>query len=64
MQNIGRVDIFQAAEDLVDEGLEVGIGQWLARANNGRQIALHQLWHTVRNESLTMIEGCDVPSYR
>jgi len=29
MEDIGRVDIFETAEGLVDERLEVGVGEWL-----------------------------------
>ena len=44
VQHIGRVDVLQAAQDLVDEGLEVGVGEGLAGADDGGQIALHELW--------------------
>ena len=44
VQHIGRVDVLQAAQNLVDEGLEVGVGEGLARADDGGQIALHELW--------------------
>jgi hypothetical protein len=43
MQDVGAVDVLQAAQDLIDEGLEVGIGERLAGADNGREIALHEL---------------------
>lgn len=33
MQHVGRVDVFKTTEGLVDERLEVGIRQWLARAD-------------------------------
>lgn len=33
MKNIGGVDVFQSAEGLVDEGLEVGIGERLLGAD-------------------------------
>ena len=42
MQHVRRVDVLEAAQDLVDEGLEVGVGEGLARPNNGGQIALHE----------------------
>lgn len=42
VQNIGRMDILQSAKNLVDEGLEMGIGQRLSRTNDGGQIAFHQ----------------------
>lgn len=32
MENVGRVDVFETAENLVDEGLEVCVGQRLARS--------------------------------
>lgn len=43
VQDIGRVDVLETTEDLVDEGLEVGIGQRLAGADDSRQITFHQL---------------------
>ena len=36
------MDVLEAAEDLIDEGLEVGIGKWLARADDGSKITLHE----------------------
>lgn len=44
MQDVGRVNVLETAQDLVDEGLEVGICQWLAAADDGSQIAFHQLF--------------------
>lgn len=35
--------VFQAAEDLVDEGLEVGVCEGLAGPYDGCEIALHEL---------------------
>jgi hypothetical protein len=43
MQDVGAVDVLQATENLVDEGLEVGVGQRLARTNDSGKIALHEL---------------------
>lgn len=43
VEHVGRVNVLETAEDLVDEGLEVGIGQGLAGSDNGGEIALHQL---------------------
>lgn len=43
MQHVGAVDVFETAEDLVDEGLEVGVGERLAGADDGCEVALHQL---------------------
>lgn len=33
MENVGTVDVLEAAEGLVNEGLEVGIGERLLRAD-------------------------------
>lgn len=44
MQNVGGVDVLEAAEDLVNKGLEVGICKWLAGTDNSRQVALHQFY--------------------
>lgn len=43
MENISRVNVLETTENLVDEGLEMRICQWLTRTNNGSQIAFHQL---------------------
>ena len=43
VQHIGRVYVLQSAEDLVDEGLEVGVGQGLAGSDDGSQVAFHEL---------------------
>lgn len=43
VQHVGRMDVLETAQDLVDEGLEVGVGQGLAGANDGRQVAFHKL---------------------
>jgi hypothetical protein len=48
MKHIGRVDVLQSAQDLVDEGLEVGIGEGLSGSDNGCEIALHELYNDVR----------------
>ena len=44
MKDIGRVYIFQAAKGLVNEGLEVCVGEWLLRSdlrgNEGEKGAL------------------------
>lgn len=44
MQDVGRVNVLETAKDLVDEGLEVSICQWLTTTDDGGQIALHQLF--------------------
>ena len=43
MKDIRRVDIFQSAQDLVDERLEMCIGEGLAGSNDGSKIAFHKL---------------------
>ena len=52
MQDVGAVDVLQATENLVDEGLEVGVGQRLARTNDGGKIALHELWSNCQRSVL------------
>lgn len=42
MENIRRVDIFETAKNLVDEGLEMGVGEGLSGSNNGSKIAFHK----------------------
>jgi hypothetical protein len=48
MKHIGRVYVFQPAQDLVDEGLEMGIGEGLSGSDDGGEIALHELYFEVR----------------
>ena len=43
VEDVGRVDVLEAAQDLVDEGLEVCVGEGLAGADDGGKIALHEL---------------------
>lgn len=43
VEDVGRVDVLETAEDLVDEGLEMGIGQRLSGADDRSEIAFHQL---------------------
>lgn len=51
VEDVGRVNIFKTAENLVNEGLEMGIGKRLAGTDNGSQIALHQLCRRVSKSS-------------
>jgi hypothetical protein len=62
MEDVGGVDILETAEDLVDEGLEVSIGQWLPRSDDGRKIAFHQLCTGLVYPY--EIKGIFSPSYR
>ena len=43
VEDVGRVDVLQTAENLVDERLEMCVGEGLAGSNNGCQVTLHQL---------------------
>ena len=47
VQHVGAVDVFQPAQDLVDEGLEVGVGERLAGADDSSEIAFHELCSVV-----------------
>ena len=42
VQHVGRVDVLESAQDLVDEGLEVGVGEGLPGSDDSRQVAFHQ----------------------
>jgi hypothetical protein len=46
---------------LIDEGLEMGVGKWLARADDGCQVALHELC-TVSASPCQMPRGESIPS--
>lgn len=43
MKHVGGVDVLQSAENLVDERLEMSVGQVLSGTDNGGKITLHQL---------------------
>jgi len=43
VQHVRTVDVLQTAQDLVDERLEVGVGEGLARADDGCEVAFHEL---------------------
>lgn len=62
VQNVGRVDVLETAEDLVDKGLEVGIGQRLTGADDGRQIAFHQLCKIISFPFLLGTEPARAPT--
>lgn len=65
MQDVGGVNVLEAAENLVDERLEVGIGQWLARANDGCQVALHEFCPDISTCTLPQLAPVtSSPSYR
>ena len=42
MEDIGRVNILEAATDLVDKELEMGVGQGLLRPDDLVKICLHE----------------------
>lgn len=41
VKDIGRVNIFQSTQNLVDKGLEVGVGEGLPGTDNSREITFH-----------------------
>ena len=43
MKHVGGVNVLQSAENLVDERLEMSVGQVLSGTDNGGEITLHQL---------------------
>ena len=47
MDNVGRVEEFEGAEDLVDKILDVLCEKLLFRTNNSAQVSLHELTHKV-----------------
>ena len=57
VEHVGGVNIFQAAEDLVDEGLEVGVGEWLAGSDDCCEIAFHEFLVYV-SSCLGIYGGC------
>jgi hypothetical protein len=64
MQYISAVYVFQPTENLVDEGLEVSIGQRLTRANNGSEITFHEFWRVKSIiASLFLLRGCQESPY-
>jgi hypothetical protein len=48
VKNIGRVYVFQSAQDLIDEGLEMCVGEGLSRSNDSSEIAFHEFYLDVR----------------
>jgi hypothetical protein len=61
MEDVRRVDVLQTAQNLVYERLEMGVGQGLAGADDGRQITLHQLCNVISGGSRSIAEAV-VPS--
>ena len=52
VQDVRRMDVLETTKDLVDEGLEMGVGQGLPRPDDGSQITFHQLYLQVSNEPI------------
>lgn len=42
VEDVCGVYVLQTAENLVNEGLEVCVGQWLSTANDGGEITFHE----------------------
>jgi hypothetical protein len=63
MEDVRGVDVLQTTQDLVYKRLEVGVGERLAGADDGRQIALHQLCSLSALSMDAFLQGT-VPSYR
>ena len=42
MQDVCGVDVFEAAEDLVDEGLVVGVSEGLTGADDSMQVCFEE----------------------
>ena len=62
VQHVGRVDVLEAAEDLVHEVLEMLLRQRLARADDAVQVALHEVGDDVRVREILGVgrHGADV----
>jgi len=67
MQDICAVDVFQAAQDLVNEGLEMGVSQRLTRADDCGQVTLHKFYvqiglvEVVRPWNVHVVQTYNVP---
>ena len=66
VEDVGRVDVLEPAQDLVDEGLVVGVGEGLSGSDDGVEIGLHQLLVQVelvvglRVDDVHVVEAGDV----
>jgi hypothetical protein len=38
------VNVLETAEDLVDERLEMGVGEWLPGSDDGSEVAFHEFY--------------------
>ena len=61
VENVGGVDVFQTAEDLVDEGLEVCVGEGLTGSDDCCEIAFHEFCFYVR-VCVCILDGRYLPS--
>lgn len=47
VENVGRVNVLEPAENLIDERLEVSVGKRLAGADNGGKVTFHHLYISI-----------------
>jgi hypothetical protein len=47
MQNVGRMNIFKASQNLIYKVLNMVYGEWLFTINNAMQICLHQVLNNI-----------------
>ena len=70
MEDIGRVDVFETTQDLINEGLEVSVGKRLTRPDDSSQVAFHELCHRSEKDVLiapsarTLVDICLVEALR
>jgi hypothetical protein len=64
MKDISRMDVLQAAKDLIDERLEMGICKWLTGTNDGGKIAFHEFYRVIRPFLRIELAGYCPPSYK
>ena len=57
MKDIGGVDVLQATEDLINEGLEVGIRKRLPRSDDCCQVTFHKFWAQLAKHVLCWIQN-------
>lgn len=59
VQHVRRVYVLQTAEDLVDERLEMSIGEGLPGSNDSRKVAFHQLCNRAHVSKQAPLQGKD-----
>ena len=57
MENVGAMDVFEATKELIDEGLDMHICEWLRGSNNLRQVSRVKICDDEYSREIVIVVG-------